>query len=79
MHLLDKISRERIYVELTKLIGGVGASRILGEYPEIIAHILPHLEENGVKQAAEFIRADEALVKNGYGKNPALRYALLFS
>ena len=79
MHLLDKISRERIYVELTKLLSGVGASRILGEYPEIIAHILPHLEINGVSGAAELIRADEEMVINGYPKNPALRYALLFS
>lgn len=77
-HLLDKISRERIYVEMTKLICGVGASRILGDFPEIIAHVLPHLEENGVRRAAEFVNADEVLVKNGYQRNPALRYALLF-
>ena len=78
-HLLDKISRERIYAELTKLLCGTGAPRILSGYPEIIAHVLPHLEENGVAVAAEFIGADEKLVKNGYPKNPALRYALLFS
>ena len=78
-HLLDRISRERIYAELTKLLGGAGASRILAEYPEVIAHVLPHLEKDGVLRAAEFIGADEVLVKNGYPKNPALRYALLFS
>lgn len=78
-HLLDKISRERIYVELTKLLGGVGAARILGDFPEIIAHVLPHLTPDSVKRAAEWIEADEALVKQGYPKNPALRYALLFS
>lgn len=78
-HLLDRISRERIYAELTKLLGGAGASRILAEYPEVIAHVLPHLEKDGVLRTAEFIGADEVLVKNGYPKNPALRYALLFS
>ena len=78
-HLLDKISRERIYAELTKLICGVGASRILAEFPEIIAHVLPHMDADGVKRAAAYIREDEALVKNGYPKNPGLRYALLFS
>jgi len=78
-HLLDKISRERIYVELTKLLCGVGASRILAQFPGIIAHVLPHMDEAGVQRAAAYIREDEALVKNGYPKNPALRYALLFS
>lgn len=78
-HLLDKISRERIYVELTKLLNGVGAARILREFPEIIAHALPHLEENGVVSAAEFIEVDEVLVKSGYPKDPGLRYALLFA
>ena len=66
-------------IKLTKLLGGVGASRILADYPEIIAHVLSHLEENGVKRAAEFIRVDEGLVKSGYPKNPGLRYALLFA
>ncbi|MBQ8511799.1 MAG: polynucleotide adenylyltransferase, partial [Clostridia bacterium] len=78
-HLLDKISRERIYVELTKLLNGVGAARILREFPEIIAHALPYLEENGVVRAADFIELDEVLVKSGYPKNPGLRYALLFA
>ena len=78
-HLLDKISRERIYVELTKLLCGVGASRILAEFPEIIAHVLPHMDADGVKRAAAYISEDEILVKNGYPKDPGLRYALLFS
>ncbi|MBP3393058.1 MAG: hypothetical protein J6M38_00940, partial [Lentisphaeria bacterium] len=77
--LLTEIAVERGQVELTKLLCGVGASRILGKYPEIIAHVLPHLEINGVSGAAELIQADEEMVKNGYPKNPALRYALLFS
>lgn len=77
-HLLDKISRERIYVELTKLLGGVSASRILAEFSEVIAHVLPHLEVNGVRGAVDCIALDEELVKNGYPKNPAIRYAVLF-
>ncbi len=39
-HLLSEISAERIWVELKKLISGVGAHRILREYREIFESIL---------------------------------------
>ncbi|MBR6807434.1 MAG: phosphohydrolase [Clostridia bacterium] len=36
-HLLRGISKERIFVELTKLLCGVGAKGILRDYPDILA------------------------------------------
>ena len=35
--MLEKISRERIYAEITKLLGGGDAGRILGEFPDVVA------------------------------------------
>ena len=78
-HLLDKISRERIYTELTKLLCGVGAARILSGYASVIAHVLPGVTEACVKNAADAIERDEELyVKRGYGRSAAMRYALIF-
>ena len=42
--LLDKVSRERILVELRKLLGGPSAPSVIAEYSEIIASLLS-LEE----------------------------------
>ena len=53
MALLDRISRERICAETTKLLGGVGAARILGEYAPVVAHVLPPLTAENVRRAAE--------------------------
>jgi len=78
-HLLDKISRERIYTELTKLLCGTGASRILRQFPEVIAHVIPGLTAEDVRGAADDIERDEQLTAKNAPKNPALRYALLFS
>ena len=52
MGLLDRISRERIYAELTKLLGGVGAARILGEYAPVLAYVLPPLTEEAMRRAS---------------------------
>lgn len=77
--LLEKISRERIYVELTKLLGGVGAARILREFPGVIAYVLPGVTDGDVLHAADAIEADERLyVSAGLGRDTAMRYALLF-
>lgn len=73
-HLLDKISRERIYAELTKLLCGKTASAVLRDFPDVAAHALPPLTEAGVSCAAETIAADEQLPGT---PDPALRYALL--
>lgn len=42
-NLLLNVSRERIYAEWKKLISGVGAARILHEYGNIIAIVIPEL------------------------------------
>ena len=71
MHLLDRISRERIYAELTKLLGGVGAARILGEYAPVIAHVLPPLAEEDVRRASTVFARMTADLPT------AVRYAVL--
>ena len=43
-HLLANISVERIFVELSKLLCGKDAGRILREYEDVIFYILPELE-----------------------------------
>lgn len=40
-HLLKNISAERICVELVKLVCGVGAARILGEFSDVLCEIIP--------------------------------------
>lgn len=82
--LLDRISRERIYVELTKLLGGPAAPRILREYPDIIARILPGLEEMSAEKTAERIERlrhflAEHSIKPDKKDADALHYALLFA
>ncbi len=82
--LLDKISRERIYVELTKLLGGPAAPRILRGYPDIIARILPGLAEPSAEKTAERIERMRAfLAEQGMSLDKkdadALHYALLFA
>lgn len=39
--LLDNISAERVRVELFKLVCGVGARRVLGQYPDVLCRIAP--------------------------------------
>lgn len=45
-HLLKNISAERIFSELSKLLAGKGARRILSEYGDVIALITPTVEED---------------------------------
>lgn len=71
--LLTGISRERIHVELTKLLCGVGAGRILRAYPDVVQTILPMLTEDRVLTAAD------AMEKLPVGKLPELHYAALFA
>ncbi len=67
--LLSKISRERIYTELTKLLLGIGAERILSDFSEIIAYCIPNLTQSDVKNAAKKISHAK--------KSPSIRYAIL--
>ena len=71
--LLTGISRERIHVELTKLLTGTGAGRILRAYPDVMETILPMLTGERIRKAAD---AMEALPG---GKLPELHYAALFA
>ena len=82
--LLDRISRERIYVELTKLLGGPAAPRILRNYPDIIARILPGLDEASAEKTAERLERmrhflSEHKMSPGKKDADALHYALLFA
>ncbi|MGN0059148.1 MAG: CCA tRNA nucleotidyltransferase [Coriobacteriales bacterium] len=43
-HLLDRVSAERIWAELAKLLCGPDAVRILREYRDVIAVLIPELE-----------------------------------
>lgn len=42
-HLLTKISVERVFVELGKLLCGPGAGKILSAYPDILGVVIPEL------------------------------------
>lgn len=78
--LLCGISRERIHVELTKLLGGTAAARILRTYPDVMVTILPELTESRVRRTAvalERLREGETLT--GLRLSPEGRYALLFA
>ncbi len=79
-YLLDKISRERIYVELTKLLGGKGAVRILRQFPSVIARVLPGLGEEDVIKAARALERDRAYMEaEGASAEASLGYALLLA
>lgn len=71
--LLTGISRERIHVELTKLLCGVGAGRILRAYPDVVETILPMMTEERVLAAAD------AVEKLPAGRYPQLHYAALLA
>ena len=71
--LLKGISRERIHVELTKLLMGKGAGRILRAFPDVLETILPMLTESRTTDAAD------AMERLPLGKLPELHYAALFA
>ncbi len=79
--LLCGISRERIHVELTKLLCGPGAGRILRAYPDVCCTILPMLTKERVLAAADGLDALYGMrgaVSDILWKGSAIRYALLF-
>ncbi len=71
--LLESISRERVYAELTKLLCGKNAGAVLSGFAEVIAHVLPPLTAEGVREAAGRIGA----LDGSAGDCAAVRYALL--
>ena len=71
--MLERISRERVYAELTRLLGGPAAGRILLEFPDVVSGVLPPLTPDAVTAAARiFSGTDPAAL------SPAVRYAVLF-
>jgi len=71
--LLGGISRERIHVELTKLLCGKAAASILRTYGDVLHTILPMLSAEDGK------RYGEMMEKLPVGQMPCLHYAVLFS
>ncbi len=55
---LSNISAERIYAEWTKLLGGVGAHRVLSEYADVVSVIIPEIEGYVLPRAEKFDKAD---------------------
>ena len=57
-HLLRAVSAERIWVEWYKLLGGVGAHRIISRFGEVIRVFMPELENIVLPSEEDFLRAD---------------------
>ncbi len=57
-HLLKHVSSERIYTEWKKLISGIGAYKILSEYADVIAMIIPELSGLKLPEKTLFDEAD---------------------
>ncbi len=70
-HLLGRISRERIYTEMTKLLCGEGAERILSSFPDVISFVFPSLTDEMITHAAKIV--------GRCPKDAEMRYAVLFS
>ena len=56
--LLKNVSKERIYTEWKKLVGGIGAYRILAEYKDVIAVIIPQLSSFTLPDKRLFSESD---------------------
>lgn len=56
--LLRNVSRERIYVEWEKLLGGSGAYDILTDYPDVIEVAIPELSGLKLPTRDSFLAAD---------------------
>lgn len=75
-HLLRGISRERIHVELRKLLGGICAGEILMGYGDVIAEALPELSPDAVHTAGKRILSLENTAMP-CAEDGALRFAVL--
>ena len=71
-HLLEKISRERIYSEMTKLICGKNAVPIMRFFSDVVAFALG-VNEDSVTHAAEFYGRDTL------APDAMMRHALILS
>lgn len=88
-YLLDKISRERIYAEMTKLLRGVAAVRILREYSDVFGRIFAGIGDT-YRASARILRLRGFFDEVDIGDSPeitkpcqktydSLNYALLFA
>lgn len=59
--LLAHVSRERIFTEWKKLVGGAGAYEIISEYGDVIGEVIPELSEPVLPPKSRFIAADPAV------------------
>lgn len=75
-YLLKGISRERIHVELRKLLGGICAGEILMDYGDVVAEALPELMAENVHTAGQRICLFEGTDMPHAG-DAALRFAVL--
>lgn len=56
--LLAHVSRERIFTEWKKLVGGVGAYEIIAEYRDVVAEIIPELAKAPLPDKSRFLAAE---------------------
>ncbi len=68
-YLLDRVSAERIWQELSKLLTGPGAGRIIKEFAPVVAHVTG-VPEDAALRTAELIGQT--------GPDPLTRLSLLF-
>jgi tRNA nucleotidyltransferase (CCA-adding enzyme) len=81
-HLLEKVSAERIFEELKKLLCGKNAERVLTEFPEVFAEIIPELApEIGYEQGSKYhdstLWVHSARAVGAAESSEALRLAML--
>ncbi len=81
--LLQNVSAERINTELTRLLCGVGAQRVLLQYPDVLSAVLPEIEPMvGFLQHSPWhsldVWAHTAAVVANAPAQPVLRWAALF-
>lgn len=87
--LLDKISRERIYAEMTKLLRGIAAPRILRDYPDVFERLFAGISDTSktavrISRLREFFDSVDvgefvSLARPTAKEIDALNYALLFA
>ena len=58
-HLLDNVSRERVFVEWKKLVGGDSAYDVIAEYPDVISIAIPQLTSIRLPKRELFDSANE--------------------
>ena len=58
-HLLDNVSRERVFVEWKKIVGGDDAYGVIREYSDVISTAIPQLSSIALPEKELFISANE--------------------